>query len=79
MHTVLQILKAAGGWNHGLYLRIENPPFMALVIEATDESGPCGLPALSVAHYEKSASRNQSGRAFSNGDIWANALLETTE
>ena len=24
---------------------------MALVIEATDESGPCGLPALSVAHY----------------------------
>jgi hypothetical protein len=24
---------------------------MALVIEATDESGPCGLPALSIAHY----------------------------
>ena len=24
---------------------------MALVIEAMDESGPCGLPALSVAHY----------------------------
>ena len=24
---------------------------MALVIEATDESGPCGLPAISVSHY----------------------------
>jgi hypothetical protein len=51
MDTVLRILKAAGGWNHGLHLRVENPPFMALVIEATDESGPCGLPALSVCHY----------------------------
>lgn len=34
-----------------LYLKIENPPYMELVIEAVDESGPCGLPALSVAHY----------------------------
>ena len=51
MKTVLEILKKAGGWHHGLYLRIENPPFMALVIEATDESGPCGLPVLSIAHY----------------------------
>ena len=51
MQTVLRILKQAGGWHHGLYLRIENPPYMALVIEATDESGPCGLPALSVCHY----------------------------
>ena len=24
---------------------------MAVVIEATDESGPCGLPAISVCHY----------------------------
>jgi hypothetical protein len=51
MKTILAMLKQAGGWHHGLYLRIDNPPFMALVIEATDESGPCGLPALSVAHY----------------------------
>ena len=51
MKTILQILKQAGGWHHGLYLKIENPPFMALVIEATDESGPCGLPAISVCHY----------------------------
>jgi hypothetical protein len=51
MKTILRILTAAGGWHHGLHLRIENPPYMALVIEATDESGPCGLPALSVCHY----------------------------
>jgi hypothetical protein len=51
MDTVLRILHTAGGWHHGLHLRIENPPYMALVIEATDESGPCGLPALSVCHY----------------------------
>lgn len=51
METVLRILNAAGGWHPGLYLRIENPPYIALVIEAADKSGPCGLPALSVAHY----------------------------
>ena len=51
METFLEILKSAGGWHHGLSLRIENLPYMALVIEATDESGPMGLPAVSVAHY----------------------------
>ena len=51
MQTLLDILKRAGGWNPGLYLKIENAPFMALVIEATDESGPSGHPAISVAHY----------------------------
>ena len=51
MRTILQILKQAGGWHPGLYLKIENPPYMALVIEATDESGPSGLPSISVAHY----------------------------
>jgi hypothetical protein len=51
MQTVLDILKTAGGWHHGLHLSIPNPPFMDLVIEAMDESGPCGLPTLSVCHY----------------------------
>ena len=51
MQTVLDILQKAGGWHHGLYLKIDNPPFMELVIEATDECGPCGLPAISVCHY----------------------------
>jgi hypothetical protein len=30
MNTILRILKQAGGWHHGLYLKIENPPYMAL-------------------------------------------------
>ena len=51
MQTILDILKQAGGWHHGLCLKIDNAPFMELVIEAVDESGPRGLPALSVAHY----------------------------
>ena len=51
MQTVLDILKRAGGWHPGLSLKIENQPYMSLVIEAMDESGPCGLPAISVAHY----------------------------
>ena len=51
MKTILAILKQAGGWHHGLSLKIENLPYMALVIEATDESGPCGLPVVSVCHY----------------------------
>ncbi len=51
MQTVLKLIKLAGGWHPGLYLKIDNPPHMELVIEAMDESGPCGLPAISVAHY----------------------------
>jgi hypothetical protein len=49
--TILQILKKAGGWHPGPYLKIDNAPYMELVIEAMDESGPMGLPAISVAHY----------------------------
>jgi len=51
MHAILQILKKAGGWHLGLYLKIDNAPYMEIVIEAVDESGPLGLPAISVAHY----------------------------
>jgi hypothetical protein len=48
MKTILRILERAGGYRPTLYLKIENPPFMALVIEATPEPGPCGLPAISA-------------------------------
>jgi hypothetical protein len=51
MKTILRILERAGGYRPTLYLKIENPPYMALVIEATPEPGPCGLPSISVAHY----------------------------
>jgi len=40
MQTILAILKRAGGWHPGLHLKIDNPPYMELVIEAMDESGP---------------------------------------
>jgi hypothetical protein len=51
MKTLLAILKKAGGWRPGLYVKIENLPYMPLVIEAVGESGPLGLPALSICHY----------------------------
>jgi hypothetical protein len=51
MRTILQILERAGGYRSDLYLRIENQPYMALVIEATPEPGPLGVQAISVAHY----------------------------
>lgn len=50
METLLRILERAGGYRPALYLKIENPPYMALVIEAIG-AGPCGLSAISVAHY----------------------------
>jgi hypothetical protein len=33
------------------FLKVENLPYMPLVIEALDESGPMGMPAISVCHY----------------------------
>jgi len=51
MKTLLAILQKAGGWRPNLYVKIENPPYLPLVIEAVDDSGPLGLTALSVAHY----------------------------
>jgi hypothetical protein len=50
MQTILEILEWAGGYRPTLSLKIENPPYMALVIEAI-EPGLLGLPGLSVAHY----------------------------
>ncbi len=42
MKTILRILERAGGYRPSLSLKIENPPYMALVIEATPEPGPPG-------------------------------------
>jgi hypothetical protein len=53
MQTLLHILEKAGGFRPSLHLSIENPPFLALVVEALDASGPLGLPAISAAHYGK--------------------------
>jgi hypothetical protein len=51
MKTVLRILSEADNYRRDLYLRIENQPYMVLVIEAVPELGPLGAPAISVAHY----------------------------
>ncbi len=51
MQTILRILERAGGYRPTLYLKIENSPYMALVIEATPEPGPLGTASISVAHY----------------------------
>ena len=53
MQILFHILEKAGGFRPSLYLSIENPPFLNLIVEALDESGPLGLPAISVAHYGK--------------------------
>jgi hypothetical protein len=51
MRTILRILERAGGYRPTLYVKIENPPYMALVIEAVPGRGPLSCPALSVAQY----------------------------
>jgi hypothetical protein len=49
MKTIEEIITIFDGVE-GLYVSIENPPFMRLVIEHVG-GGPHGLPAISVAHY----------------------------
>ncbi len=53
MKTLLHILRKGRDWRASLYLKIETPPYMELVIEAVDESGLWGLPVVSVAHYSE--------------------------
>src|SRR5258708_37726306 len=51
MKTVATILELAAPLQAGFHIRIENEPWMTLDIEDTQERGPNGLPAISVAHY----------------------------
>ena len=51
MQTILAIIEKAGGFRPSLFLKIDNAPYMELVIEAVGEPGPSGLPAISVCHY----------------------------
>ena len=54
MNTVAKIIETYGGleWlrKPGNYIRLENPPYMRLVIEYVGD-GPRGMPAIAVAHY----------------------------
>ena len=52
MKTVAKIIELRGGLERlrDNYIRLENPPYMRLVIEHIGV-GPRGMPAIAVAHY----------------------------
>ena len=50
MTTLITILNSLPNLSPDFHLRIENPPYMALVLEGIG-LGPRGLMAISVAHY----------------------------
>jgi hypothetical protein len=51
MKTIIRIIEEAGGLAGSSYIPINNQPWMRLVIEVLPESGPDGLPVVSVCHY----------------------------
>ena len=50
MKTVIEMLNKAAPLSNGFHIRVENAPYMPLVIEGIGE-GPRGQRAVSVAHY----------------------------
>ncbi len=66
MNTVKKIIDKRGGLEALKIssIRIENPPYMRLVIEYVG-IGPRGLPMVSVAHYtEQNGSVNKKTNCF---------------
>lgn len=53
MRTIALILEAASPLQPGFHIKIENPPYMALVIEdvSLQQPGPHGFSSISVAQY----------------------------
>src|SRR5207244_1663364 len=49
--TIAAILEHAAPLEPGFHIKIENEPWMSLVIEDIQELGPNGFPVISVAHY----------------------------
>jgi hypothetical protein len=74
MQTVLCILATMGGYRRGLYLRVENPPYPALVLDAVEEPGPLGLPTLLVAHYHNALCQPEMHFEVSR-PLWLRARL----
>ena len=66
MKNIQQIIEAHGGLAavQADYLRIENPPFMRLVIEIVGPIFPNGTSEMSVAHYGE-----QNGDAMRDPEI----------
>lgn len=62
MKTVAMILELAAPLQAGFHIRIEKEPWMTLVIEDTQERGPNGLPAISVAQL-RSTERRRDARS----------------
>jgi hypothetical protein len=48
---IAQILELAAPLEPGFHIKIENEPWMSLVIEDVQELGPNGFPVISVCHY----------------------------
>lgn len=71
MKTVLRIIEDNGGLDTLTWVRIENTPFMPLVIESLSELGPNGHRALSIAHYGE-----QNGDAMRDPEICAEVVIE---
>lgn len=57
MNTILRILERAGGLRPDLHLRIYNPPYLPLVIDSLETTGPMGRPSTRVAHLSYSNGR----------------------
>lgn len=51
MKTIAKILELAAPLEPGFHIKIENEPWMALVIEDIQQLGPHGFPLISIAHY----------------------------
>src|SRR5260370_39657662 len=68
----LQVMEEGGGLGAFGWTRIENPPFMLLVIESLGEPGPDGHRALSIAHYGE-----QNGDAMRDPEICAENVIES--
>lgn len=64
MNTILQILERAGGLQPDLHLRIHNPPYLPLVIDSLETTGPMGLPCIRVAHLS-----DRNGRRMAHPEM----------
>lgn len=51
MQLIGRLLRLASPLKPGFHVKIDNPPFMPLVIEDICQKGPRGFPTISVAHY----------------------------